>query len=374
MKREAAKKGKRLTVWILIFSITGLALVSFLPWISVAEDNYVKGELYFNYDMMKTSSNTDINSLANNLNFISILFWVMIALSLISFIFITFHASLKFSHFGQIAMAVTSFLILIFSVLIVYFEYNFIITVGRMDKISLANIVFLIKYAYIPIIFAILLMVCSIYYTAVVAIPSIKQYRSSKKEEKVETTPKEQPIRKPTPPAPKADKKRLEMENWLVGQAQILDKKTKEKEIEHPKKEVVKDKTSLEEEKQTINLEEKVIQQPFPVEETKIKPKETEELRPSQSFEKALSYAIERKIKKPGPSEAEEPKPQKTEPEEKAEDIQLEQTPEIEEPPVKKIKLRCPQCKNVFLTELEGEATKIKCPTCGKEGVIKQQI
>jgi len=377
MRRETAKTSQRLIVWILIFSITSLALVSFLPWISTAEENFVEGDLYFNYEMMKTSSNTEIKSLAGDLNFISVLFWVIIILCLISFICLTFHASLKFSHFGQIAMALISISLLVFSVLAVYSEYNFIRTADGLNKITLSNIVFHIKYAYIPLIFTILLLVCSIYYTAVVSVHSIKQYRNLKKGKEVKTIPKEEPpLQKPTPAKPKTEKQRLEMENWLAGQAQVLDKKTENPEQDYPKEEITKDKTFLEEEeeKQTTDLEEKVIQQPFPVEEKKIKPKETEELRPSQSFEKALSYAIEKKIKRPEPLKVEESKPQTTEPEEEAKDLQLEQTANIEEPHIRKIKLRCPQCKNVFLTELEGENTKIKCPTCGKEGVIKQQI
>jgi len=364
---------KRLIVWILIFSITSLALVSFLPWLSVTEDDSVKGELYFNYELMKTSSNTEIKSLAGNLNFISVLFWVMIILALISFIFITFHASLKFSHIGQIAMALISILILVFSILVVYSEYNFIRTVDGLGKIALANIVFLIKYAYIQLLFTILLLVCSIYYTAIVSTHSIKQYRSLKTEKKVEAIPKEQPIPKPMPSKHKTEKKRLEMENWLVGQAQILDKKTEGLEPDHSKKEITDDKTPLEEEKQTSTLEDKVTPQPFPDEAAKVKPKESDELRPSQSFENALSYAIEKKIKRPEAKET-EPKPENIEQEEEAKNLQLEQTAEIEEPSIRKIKLRCPQCKNVFLTELEGENTKIKCPTCGKEGIIKQQI
>jgi len=37
----------------------------------------------------------------------------------------------------------------------------------------------------------------------------------------------------------------------------------------------------------------------------------------------------------------------------------------------KKIHVRCPQCKFIFQFEQSENFTNIKCPKCGKEGVIK---
>lgn len=167
------------------------------------------------------------------------------------------------------------------------------------------------------------------------------------------------------------------MEKWLTGQIQILDKQTKSQEPQYSEKETVKPMQTIAEEKQAISLEDKSIPEPFPTEKTKEKSKESDELQVSQSFEKALSSAIEKeKMKKPEPLEVKEKEPelQKTELKEEVEKLQLEPTVKIEETAKRKIKVRCPQCKNVFLTEFEGEIIKIKCPTCGKEGVIKQQL
>lgn len=159
MIMELPKKGQKITIWIMILSITGLILISFLPWISVTEEDSVKGELYFNYEMMKISSNTQIKSLADHLNLINILFWATIILGLFSFIFITFSEYLKNSHHGQIAMILISFSILFFNIFMVYYEYDFIRTINGMSAISLSNIVYQIKYAYIHILFTILLLV-----------------------------------------------------------------------------------------------------------------------------------------------------------------------------------------------------------------------
>jgi DNA-directed RNA polymerase subunit RPC12/RpoP len=38
---------------------------------------------------------------------------------------------------------------------------------------------------------------------------------------------------------------------------------------------------------------------------------------------------------------------------------------------IKKFNVRCPQCKEIFSAEKSEEVTKIKCPHCGKEGIIK---
>ena len=33
--------------------------------------------------------------------------------------------------------------------------------------------------------------------------------------------------------------------------------------------------------------------------------------------------------------------------------------------------VRCPGCKNIFKVEKQGNVTEIKCPKCGKEGIVK---
>lgn len=356
--RRTARRGQSLTVWLLILSITGLALITFLPWISVSED---LGDLYFNYDMMKTSTNQDIVRLAGDLNIVSILFWVVIALSLISFVLLIFHLSLNASN-KQSIMLVVSIIILILSILIVYKEYAFTKTVEGMSGITLANIVFLIKYAYIPLLFAILLTVFSAYYTGIVALYYTKQKKTEKKEQKVETKPVQpqvapkisKPISKPIPPPIKTNNKQDEMEKWLRGQAQILDKKNEETELEKI-------------EKETPEIKNEVAPQPFPPEEKKERPKDSEVTQTSKSFEKALSYAIEKNIKKPEKEIGQENENSDIDTESK-----ISEPKDIHEEPIRKIKVRCPQCNNVFVAGIEGENYKIKCPTCGKEGNIKK--
>ena len=76
-----------------------------------------------------------------------------------------------------------------------------------------------------------------------------------------------------------------------------------------------------------------------------------------ESFENALNSAIEKKqIKKEGKKTDEKIKENKK---------------EILKPQIRKFIVRCPQCKEIFSAEKSEGVTKIKCPHCGKEGVIK---
>jgi len=42
-----------------------------------------------------------------------------------------------------------------------------------------------------------------------------------------------------------------------------------------------------------------------------------------------------------------------------------------EKPTKKKVSVRCPQCRGIFIIEKDEKITNIICPKCGKEGVIK---
>ena len=90
MKNKTITKSKKYTIWILNFSIFGLVLTSLFPLISVPENDAVKEDLYFNFEMMKNSDNYEIFSLVDTVNTISLLFWAIIILSLLSFFCITY--------------------------------------------------------------------------------------------------------------------------------------------------------------------------------------------------------------------------------------------------------------------------------------------
>ena len=82
MKNDFVKKIKRYPIIIIFLSIICLFLISFIPWITIAENDRIKEDLHFSYEMMKNSDNAQINDLADNLNHINILFFAMLILLL----------------------------------------------------------------------------------------------------------------------------------------------------------------------------------------------------------------------------------------------------------------------------------------------------
>ena len=99
MKNDFVKKIRRYPIIILFLSIICLFLISFIPWITIAEEDRLKEDLHFSYEMMKGSDNAQINDLAGNLSRINILFFAMIIVALISFIFIICYSLVKRSLF-----------------------------------------------------------------------------------------------------------------------------------------------------------------------------------------------------------------------------------------------------------------------------------
>lgn len=335
-KGEMAKKAERLTIWIVFLSIIGLIFMSFLPWISTAENDAVKGDLYFNFEMMKKSDNEQISDLADDLNLINISFWALLILGLLSFIGATIHASGKFSVVGHVIL-MAGCVTLIFSILVIGLQLMILENIGNMDIISASAIYSPMNYAYILLIPSFLIFICSVLYTWSTFSYSIQKLKDSKKAKK------EKPALEP-----ERDEKRVEMGQWSTGQVQDMEKEVVEEKHPEPEKEKIitpkqpfgKEKTSEEPDREP---------HVFPSEKTKEKTEVTDEVRASQSFEEALSSAIQKK-------QTEE---------------EAEKSKEKEEPAEKEISVRCPQCKHIFSVEKDEGITKIKCPECGKEVLIE---
>lgn len=358
-----AKKAERLTIWIVFLSIIGLIFMSFLPWISTAENDAVKGDLYFSFEMMKKSDNKQISDLADDLNLINISFWALLILGLLSFIGATIHASGKFSVVGHVILMIGC-VTLTFSILAIGLQLMILENIGDMDIISASAIYPPMNYAYILLIPSFLIFICSVLYTWSTfshSIQKLKDSKKAKKDKKEEKKTIEKPVKKKSktkvkePPKkekpalePEIDEKRVEMEQWSTGQVQDMKKEAvEEKHPEPEKEEIITPKQPFEKEKTS----EEPDREPyvFPSEKTKEKTEVTDEMRASQSFEEALSSAIQKK-------QTEE---------------EAEKSKEKEEPAEKEISVRCPQCKHIFTVEKDEGITKIKCPECGKEGLIE---
>lgn len=405
-KGATAKKAGRLTILIVVLSIICIILLSIFPWISIKENDYVKEDLHFNFEMMKNSYNDQINGLANDLSLINILFWGLVILGLISFLGATIHASGKFSFFGYL-LILAGCVTLILSILLINYQLAFLDKIGKIDSISASAIVTPFNYAYFIIIPSFIILIFSISYTWNMSLHSIQKYKilkepkndkkpkkikekkSTKKETKSiekqqpkkeeplkeveeseqEQQPPEQITEDETSKEPETDEKQVEIEQWLVNEVQSLEKQaltdnaSKIKETEEVTK--ISEQPSSGEASTQIKESELEPQnkskelQVFPPEKTKIKSESSDEIHTSQSFEKALSSAIQKKhteIKKLEPIEDEKP---------------TKKPPKKKEPKKKKYNVRCPQCKHIFTFEKGDNPTKIKCPECGKEGVVK---
>jgi len=402
-KGEMAKKAERLTILIILLSIVSLILLSLLPWISVAENDSVKEDLHFNVEMIEESNNEQIRDLANNLNLINISFWTLLIFGLFSFMGATIHASGKFSIIGYV-MLLIGCATLILSILILDLQIVLLGDIEKIDLVSASTVFTPFNYAYILLAPSFLILIFSISYTWNMFSHSIQKFKDSKKEkkEKIKTAkklikkseeteekepPKEEkhPAEK-TPITPEADEKRANMEKWLAGEVRNIEKQDVEEKIPEPeeKEETIRLEQPPSKEEQ-VELEKKEPEKPiqekeeipsepleklkkahvFQAEKTKEKIEGPGELPVSQTFEKALSSAIQKKQ-----TEIEDLKPLETDIKEEKPEVVSEKKPE-KEPPVKKISVRCPQCKHIFTFEKEGKITKIKCPQCGKEGVAK---
>lgn len=409
---ELAKKIERITAVLLIFSLVGLFLMSFLPWVSVTETNAIRENLVFNFDMMEKSYDNHILGYANQLSLIISFFWIIIILTVITQMGAIIHASGKITFVAQFLLTIGSITIF-FSSVIVWHLYDFIKLASGNENPNLAEMFPHFYYAYIPLIFGILTLIYSCRYALIVVTHAIDKYRDSPKEKKSWTekkkdkkTEKEEKkvaernilkIQQNTtldklPLAPSPNKQKMEMEDWLNEQAEDLEEPINQEEKQEPivegtKEEIITEDETKEEkspEPDLVKEEEGFEKQegkitkigvkkddgpagPFPAEEPFMEPEDTELPQPSRTFEDALQSAIQRRqnVKSEGAGYksltaiGKEKMDEEKKTKEKKEDLKT-----------KEINIRCPKCKHIFTTPKGDGVTHIKCPNCGKEGNI----
>jgi hypothetical protein len=326
---NVVKKARNTIGWIVLSSILGLILLSFLPMVTVNDTNLSESVTYNMALMEKNSSQT--GNLRRGLQTITIFFWIIVIISLLSFIGIINQLSKKFLSLGQI------FLLMgcgttIFSVLVVIYHF---ILMGNVDGLENMSLTFIgplpIKYIYIPLVMGIVSLGCSGVYTWSIGTAAIKYFitgkkskepkpkkektsKKQKKEKKKTTKKEEEQIPAVEAPATIASfKKQDEIEEWLKDEIRQIEK-TKD-EIVEPVDESEKEEIPLEPESSIeVTVEEPPIEKdsvesekpeekptvaPFSKKEPLItkeeEPKSSGEVPTSPSFEKALSSAIEKR-------------------------------------------------------------------------------
>jgi hypothetical protein len=429
------KKARRNIIIILFLSILCLILITFLPWIAVTENGSVKENLSFNYEMMKDSSNSQINDLLNSLMDIYILFWTIVIITLISFIFIVIYTLVKRTLLFRMIILTSSSLLFLLCAFVVYFQIIFSRTINDIDSISASMMYSPFAYAYIQFILSIILLIISGFYTFNIVKDSTKEFRSykiQKKEKKKEINekmtrdiPTESEIEESLKIPGKTDSlKDTSREEKFAEIDKLLAKKDTDKvkqktDEDIPKKEIdeqAQDTLPSEEEKigveeketekesrediepeindnaeeketeedQKLDVEEenkevKQIKHPFPEKKPKRVIENSDRLKLSEHFEKVLSNAIEKKQSEIKPKQQTDKKIKKDE--EKI--IQKETKQDLIEPELdydkkeeltdKILRVKCPGCSHIFpYNKVSGK--KIICPKCGKEGKIEIKI
>jgi ribosomal protein S27E len=419
MGDNTVKQVRKKIIIILFLSIICLILISFLPWIAVAENDYVKEDLNFNYEMMKDSSNTKINDLVIILMDINILFWTIIIITLISFILTVCYTLFERTLFAKMVIISSSFIIFAICIIIIYYQIVFSRSINEIEFISGSMIYPPFAYAYIQFILSVILLVVSGSYSLALirySSKNLKNLQIKKKEKKKEIKqtrnmdiPVETEIEKSIKIS--GDKKTLSnssREEKLAEIDKLLSKKEPEIKKEEVDKEISKKdldkqqqiKTPSENEIVTEDIEIKgesyketepeikeivQIKHTFPEKKPKIEQQESDEIKLSEHFEKALYNAIEKKQSKTKPKQKSEKEANQ---EEKLEPTQIETKKEKVEPDFendknrheekdktsKILNVKCPECNHIFQFNKKNDDNKIVCPNCGKEGKIEIKI
>jgi DNA-directed RNA polymerase subunit RPC12/RpoP len=406
------KKARKRIILILFLSILCLIFISFLPWISVAENDRISEDLHFNYEMMRKSDNTQINYLANSLMDINILFWTIIVISLISFLILIYFISIKRTNFCQVLILTASIIIFILCIVVIFFQIIFSRTISDIDYITASMLFSPFAYAYIQFILSIFLLVISGSYTInllkeTIGVIQIQQKEKKKKLEKilnksvgdgVEASIKDiEKVKTHIDPERKtklAEIEKLLDKKEIQRDKQVIDINPSDEDIEK----IVEKEESLE--KEPIKEEENIIEdqdkksevkskesenqiKPFPTVEKKEEIDDDEEIHQSEYFENVLSSAIKKKQSEMKTKKSNDNKKTKEEKKETAKNIEKQdinfKTDKIYlekkgDSINKIINIKCPDCNQIFPSEKIDEKQKITCPNCGKQGNVKKKI
>ncbi|MDH7506915.1 MAG: hypothetical protein QHH15_03905 [Candidatus Thermoplasmatota archaeon] len=319
MSIEINNTFKKLSSRLLFLGILTLLIILVIPWISIV-DHDSQELVFFNSLMMERSENSTIKDYAYYIVLIIFLLSVIIFVNLISYVCFNIYSSEKYPRFIKI-LTNTFYISLIVSTLITYLQINLIKKIAQTDNVSLASIFSIIKFAYVPLAISFLLLIFSVTYTSSVIKYALKYGRTTKKTEKIV---KKEPI----PEKIISDFKYLKGRDWLD-----YGEKQKTYTAFEPDSEFSKSSEPFKRKNNFIKSDEKNNLGPF-----YFKKSETDLKESSEKLEKnhdKVNLNIPSAIVK------------------------------------KKVNIRCPKCKFVFSVEKDENIIKVKCPKCGKEGVIK---
>lgn len=371
VEKKLLNKMKKHANLLLVFSVTCLILIHFLPWVVVSDQTVGDSNIvFFNYEMMKKSYDFEIVKLASIIDGIVFLVWGMVLLGLSCFVGVGVYLSRRF-RIVSFPMIGLGFFISFLNIIAVYLSLRFTQNVEGLRSISLAYLFNPFSYPSIVFVF----MVLSFFVSLFISIDSIMFFRmyyknlKSRKKKKisfesskpqvsisgVEKTFSGDVIHASVVKKPEEWSGDAKQEEGFKKEDMLVEENSEERKMRETDEmkavsadlEQEKGSTGLEDEEKTVAREEGV---------DVIKKKE--ESKPSRfddTFEQVLFSAIEKKKKDFGKKDLDETSAEKTEKGFEG---------------VKKFKVRCLKCKNEFIAEVRDGDKRVKCPACGEEGEL----
>jgi len=385
-------------------------LNSFFPLFSISEDPDLDNEVILNKNSIEFIDNNELNDYSKNIDFINLMFWIVILIGVISFIGLIIFVTDKFVLFS-ILILIFGCLNIIFLITATFSGYGLIDNVINSDIVNFAYLFNPLAFIYINLLLYIAAVFFSLGYFIVVVMFSIKQFRLIKEktfEEETKSIQIKNSNKKGEVPSDvksfdedfkdtvSLNKKRSEFNNDTAVSEDLLKNDIgKNSEKDHKAddsivdKNIINDRFKLNDEKVEDNL--KVDNTPFSIDRSKdvLKDEPVNEINNNINFEKVLYSAIDKKqsdrVKnnssgklvvdnKNGPAEKQVDIPDQKNLEPINDKVTTSSDESIKDfvknNGTKKFNVRCPQCQFVFIAEINSETKKIKCPKCGKEGII----
>ncbi len=402
MDTEIIRDLKKKNLWLLFLAILIVMLNVFLPLVSFRPATQ---DQYYNFESMQDSNYVELNSLSDYIRLINILLLAAIIMGFISFLGLIIRVSEKAKKISNLFIISSIVNFGLIGGAFLYFIY-FVLKANGAVGIYLGFI-------HPSLILLLILFIVSLYYTFSIVrfIESLLERYKKKKENKSKALEEDiskkikkaetlelqenKPVKKPIRFKIDDDTNGKIISDDLNQKEDVISKEDEEIEnnkktdsrrvkdfFENKKRQDVEEKQEniIEDEKTDDNIKPFENPQPFSKKNEESKDLKTEtniaDEKVSDSFEKALEYAINKK--KTGVAQKQEKKSdgkeKKTISESKDElkkEISKEMT-KNKESIISKFNVKCPKCGNIFEAEKKPEGTtRIKCPSCGKEGIVK---
>lgn len=170
MDEKLYRKIRVLNTWFLIVLMLALFFSYYIPWFSIDQDHPVEDNLYFNINMIKKSTDEEIQDISEKAELLIISMWIILIFSLFSQLGLSIYNSPEYNTIGLLFILSGSLITVISSFLAFIFNYMVINGIqGLSAPVYPSYVMPGINYYYLPLASIMTLMVLSVYYTLLVA-------------------------------------------------------------------------------------------------------------------------------------------------------------------------------------------------------------